>query len=59
MDLPEWKWESVTMDFVTALPKTQSGNEVVWVIVDRLTKSAHFISLRVGYTLEKLAQLYV
>ena len=59
LSLPEWKWESVTMDFVSALPKTPTGSEVVWVIVDRLTKSAHFIPLRVGYSLEKLARLYV
>ena len=47
------------MDFVSALPKTRAGYEVVWVIVDRLTKSAHFIPLRVGWTMEKLAQLYI
>ena len=47
------------MDFVSALPRTPAGNEVVWVIVDRLTKSAHFIPLRVGCTMEKLARLYV
>ena len=47
------------MDFVSALPRTTAGNEVVWVIVDRLTKSAHFIPLRVGCTMEKLARLYV
>ena len=56
---PEWKWENITMDFVTALPRTPSGYEVVWVIVDRLTKSAHFIPLRVGCSLEKMAQLYI
>ena len=56
---PEWKWENITMDFVTALPMTPSGHEVVWVIVDRLTKSAHFIPVRVGYSLEKMAQLYI
>ena len=47
------------MDFVSALPRTPAGNEVVWVVVDRLTKSAHFIPLRVGCTMEKLARLYV
>ena len=47
------------MDFVSALPITQSGNEVIWVIVDHLTKSAHFIPLRIGYTMEKLAKLYI
>ena len=56
---PEWKWESVTMDFMTALPRTPSGHEVVWVIVDRLIKLGHFISLRVGCSLEKLANIYV
>ena len=48
MDPLEWKWESITIDFVTTLPRTQSGNKVVWVIVDRLTKSAHFIPLKLG-----------
>ena len=59
LPIPMWKWEEITMDFVSALPRTQSGNEVIWVIVDRLTKSAHFIPLRIGYTMEKLAKLYV
>ena len=59
LPIPEWKWEQITMDFVSALPKTTQGNEVIWVIVDRLTKSAHFIPLRVGYTMDKLAQLYI
>ena len=47
------------MDFMSAFLRTQSGNEVVRVIVDRLTKSAHFIPLRIGYTMEKLAKLYI
>ena len=59
LELPERKCECVTMDFVSAFPRTRIGNEVVCVIVDRLTKSAHFIPLRVGYTMEKLARLYV
>ncbi|MCI82579.1 retrotransposon protein, partial [Trifolium medium] len=41
----EWKWDSIAMDFVGGLPKTANGNEVIWVIVDRLTKSAHFIAI--------------
>ncbi|GJX82454.1 putative reverse transcriptase domain-containing protein, partial [Tanacetum coccineum] len=41
--IPEWKWENITMDFVTKLPKTASGQDMIWVIVDRLTKSAHFL----------------
>ena len=59
LEPPEWKWECVTMDFVSALPRTLIDNEVVWVIVDRLTKSAHFIPVGVGCTMEKLARLYV
>ena len=47
------------MDFVSALPRTQSSNEVIWVIVDRLTKSAHFIPLRIGYTIEIYMQQIV
>ncbi|KAJ0510834.1 putative nucleotidyltransferase, Ribonuclease H [Helianthus annuus] len=46
-ELPEWKWEMVTMDFITKLPKTKKGNDTIWVIVDRLTKSAHFLPIDV------------
>ena len=59
LEIPEWKWEHVTMDFVTGLPRSQRGNDSIWVIVDRLTKSAHFIAVRKDSTLEKLAELYV
>ncbi|MCI40164.1 retrotransposon protein, partial [Trifolium medium] len=44
--MPEWKWDSIAMDFVGGLPRTTKGNEVIWVIVDRLTKSAHFIPIK-------------
>ncbi|GAU35775.1 hypothetical protein TSUD_61360 [Trifolium subterraneum] len=46
--IPEWKWDSIAMDFVGGLPKTAKGNEVIWVVVDRLTKSAHFIVIKIG-----------
>jgi hypothetical protein len=55
----EWKWDHITMDFVTKLPRTPSGHDSIWVIVDRLTKSAHFIPLREDYPLTKLARLYL
>ena len=42
----EWKWEHITMDFVVGLPRAQGGYDVIWVIVDRLTKSAHFLAIR-------------
>ncbi|GJT85651.1 putative reverse transcriptase domain-containing protein [Tanacetum coccineum] len=45
-EIPTWKWERITMDFVTKLPKTSSGHDTIWVIVDRLTKSTHFIPTR-------------
>ncbi|KAG8496754.1 hypothetical protein CXB51_007828 [Gossypium anomalum] len=57
--IPLWKWERVTMDFVSGLPLTPSKKDSVWVIVDRLTKSAHFIPVRTDYSLQKLAKLYV
>ncbi|KAK8976607.1 hypothetical protein V6N11_057207 [Hibiscus sabdariffa] len=57
--IPEWKWERITMDFVTGLPLTPSKKDSVWVIVDRLTKSAHFIPVRTNYPVDKLAKLYI
>ena len=45
-EIPEWKWERITMDFITKLPKTSSGYDTIWVIVDRLTKSAHFLPIK-------------
>ncbi|GJZ39453.1 putative reverse transcriptase domain-containing protein [Tanacetum coccineum] len=48
-EIPEWKWEKITMDFVTKLPKSSSGHDTIWVVVDRLTKSAHFLPIREDY----------
>ena len=59
LSIPEWKWERITMDFVTRLPRTQGGHDAIWVIVDRLTKSAHFIATNNTYSLERYARLYV
>ncbi|XP_028103887.1 uncharacterized protein LOC114302963 [Camellia sinensis] len=56
--IPEWKWKHITIDFVTGLPKTQGGNNAIWVIVDRLTKFAHFLAFKVGFSLERFAKLY-
>ena len=47
------------MDFVVGIPRTQSGHDAIWVIVDRLTKSSHFLEVKNTYHLEKLAQIYV
>ncbi|GJW99722.1 putative reverse transcriptase domain-containing protein [Tanacetum coccineum] len=54
-----WKWERITMDFVTKLPKTSTGHDAIWVIVDRLTKSAHFIPIRATDSMETLTRLYI
>ena len=58
LDIPVWKWEQVTMDLLTKLPKTNRGFDAIWVVVDRLTKSAHFIPIRETYTSEKMSEVY-
>ncbi|GJY05591.1 putative reverse transcriptase domain-containing protein [Tanacetum coccineum] len=57
--IPQWKWDNITIDFVTKLPRTQSGNDTIWVIIDRLTKSAHFLPMRETDPMDKLARLYL
>ena len=59
LEVAEWKWEHVTMDFVTHFPRTLQGHDAIWVIVDRLTKSAHFLVVRMTFTLERFCQLYI
>ncbi|KAL0544475.1 hypothetical protein IC582_019591 [Cucumis melo] len=59
LSIPEWKWENVSMDFITRLPRTLRGFTVIWVVVDRLTKSAHFVPGKSTYTASKWAQLYM
>ena len=57
--MAEWKWEHITIDFVTHLPWTSRKHDTVWVILDRLTKSAHFLAVRVTFTLEEFCRLYI
>ncbi|GKE74996.1 putative reverse transcriptase domain-containing protein, partial [Tanacetum coccineum] len=57
--IPVWKWERITVDFVSRLPRTPSGYDTIWVIVDQLTKSAHFLPMKKTNTMEKLTQLYL
>nr|GFA80470.1 putative reverse transcriptase domain-containing protein [Tanacetum cinerariifolium] len=57
--IPEWKWDNITMDFITKLLKSSQGIDTIWVIVDRLTKSAHFLPIRENDPLDKLARLYL
>nr|GFD17422.1 reverse transcriptase domain-containing protein [Tanacetum cinerariifolium] len=58
-EIPQWKWENITMDFVTKLPHIAAGQDTIWVIMDRLTKSAHFLPMREDDTLEKLTRQYL
>ncbi|GJZ34852.1 putative reverse transcriptase domain-containing protein [Tanacetum coccineum] len=58
-EIPTWKWERITMDFVIKLPKTSSEHDIIWVIVDRLTKSAHFIPTKATDSMETLTRLYI
>nr|GEZ19254.1 hypothetical protein [Tanacetum cinerariifolium] len=57
--IPVWKWERITMDFIIGLPRTSSGYDSIWVIVDRLTKSAHFLPMKTTDSMEKLTHLYL
>jgi hypothetical protein len=57
--VPEWKWEEISMDFIVGLLRTQSGYDSIWVIMDRLTKVAHFIPVKTTYSRLQLAKLYM
>ena len=59
LKIPEWKWDEVGMDFITGLPKSNRGHDSIWVIVDRLTKVAHFIPVKTTYRSDQLADLYI
>ncbi|GJW67643.1 putative reverse transcriptase domain-containing protein [Tanacetum coccineum] len=58
-EIPEWKWEGIEMDFVTKLPRNSSGYDTIWVIIDRLTKSAHLLPMCEDYKMDRLARLYL
>jgi hypothetical protein len=59
LPIPMWKWDEVGMDFITGLPRTKNGHDSVWVVVDHLTKVAHFIPMLTTYAGDKLAKLYI
>jgi hypothetical protein len=59
LKIPEWKWEEIRMDFIVGLPRTQAGYDSIFVIVDSLTKVAHFILVKTTYSGAKLAELYM
>ncbi|GJS99799.1 putative reverse transcriptase domain-containing protein [Tanacetum coccineum] len=58
-EIPQWKWDNITMDFITKLPRMSHGYDTIWVILDRLTKSAHFFLMRENDLMDKLARLYL
>ncbi|GJR74193.1 putative reverse transcriptase domain-containing protein [Tanacetum coccineum] len=58
-EILQWKWENITMDFITKLPRTSSEHNSIWVIMDRLSKSTHFLVIGEDYKMEKLARLYI
>nr|GEW35467.1 reverse transcriptase domain-containing protein [Tanacetum cinerariifolium] len=57
--IPMWKWDNITMYFITKLPKSSQGLDTIWVIVDRLNKFAHFLPIRENDPMDKLARLYL
>ncbi|WVZ81120.1 hypothetical protein U9M48_028536 [Paspalum notatum var. saurae] len=57
--VPAWKWEDIHMDFIVGLPRTQKGYDSIWVIIDRFTKSAHFIPVKTTYRAKQYAELYI
>ena len=57
--IPTWKWEEVNMDFMMGLPRTHHQHDSVWVIIDRMTKSAYFLPVRTSYSAEDYAKLYI
>ena len=58
LPIPEWKWDHITMDFVVGLPRTRIKKNGVWVIVERLTKSTHFLAMKTIDSMNSLAKLY-
>jgi hypothetical protein len=59
LPIPTWKWEDISMDFITGLPKTARGFDSIWVIIDRLTKIAHFLPVKAKYPVVAYAELYI
>ena len=59
LSIPEWKWDDIAMDFVTGLPKTNKQHDSAWIVIDRLTKSAHFLPVKTSYTADQYADIYI
>lgn len=59
LPIPEWKWSGISMDFIVGLPRSNRGSDSIWVIVDRLTKSAHFVPVKTTYSAPTLARIFI
>ena len=59
LPIPSWKWEDISMDFIVGLPNTTQQHDSIWVIIDRLTKTAHFLPVHSSYTAKKYAEIYL
>ena len=59
LEIPQWKWDNIAMDFVTHLPKSTRGYDAIWLIMDRLTKSAHFLLINQKLSMDRLVELYM
>jgi hypothetical protein len=59
LQIPQWKWDEIGMDFIVGLPHTRTSYDSIWVVVDRLTKASHFIPVKTTYNIAVLAELYM
>jgi hypothetical protein len=59
LPIPSWKWEDVSIDFIVVLPNTSQKHDFIWVIVDRLTKTAHFILVHTSFNAKRYAEIYL
>ena len=59
IQIPEWKWDDISMNFIMGLPQTVNGYDTIWVIVDRFFKSAHFLPIKITCIMEHLAEMYI
>jgi hypothetical protein len=59
LPIPSWKWEGISMDFIVGLPNTSQRYDSIWVIVDRLTKTTHFVPVHTTYNAKKYAKIYL
>ena len=59
LPIPSWKWEDINMDFIVGLPNTSQKHDSIWVIIDRLTKTAHFLPVRTTYSTKRYVEIYL